>query len=108
MKRMQDGLAFDLFCRTMDIPVPVAEYRFDPVRRWRFDWAWPELYVALEVNGGVWIAGRHSRGSGQVGDFEKWSEAAAQGWRILHVTPNQLREDRTVEWLRRSLPDTPP
>ena len=83
--------------------MPEAEYRFDPDRRWRFDWAWVQQRVALEVNGGVWIAGRHSRGRGQIADYEKWSEAAAQGWRMIHVIPDQLQDEKTLDMIRRAL-----
>tara|TARA_R110000824_G_scaffold28704_1_gene96225 strand:- start:147 stop:470 length:324 start_codon:yes stop_codon:yes gene_type:complete len=96
-------LSFPRWCHAHDLPIPVAEHRFDEVRRWRFDWSWPDHRVALEQHGGVWIAGRHSGGAGQIRDFEKFSEAAAQGWRIIHVTPQQLESDRTIDWLRRSL-----
>lgn len=31
----------------------VAEHRFHPFREWRFDYAIPELKIALEVEGGI-------------------------------------------------------
>jgi hypothetical protein len=69
---------------------PVTEYRFHPLRRWRFDYAWPAHKLALEVEGGLWVGGRHSRGKGAVADLEKYSEAAIAGWRILYCTPRDL------------------
>ena len=30
---------------------PQREYRFDDVRKWRFDFAWPSLMFAVEVEG---------------------------------------------------------
>lgn len=68
----------------------MPEYRFHSVRRWRFDYAWPDLHIALEVEGGVWTAGRHTRGSGFVKDMEKYNEAAIAGWTVLRCTPKQL------------------
>jgi len=65
------------------------EYRFHPVRRWRFDYAMPEVKVAVEIDGGVFVCGRHSRGIGQVRDMEKMNAAAELGWRVLHFTPQQ-------------------
>lgn len=102
-------MSFDKFCLFSGLPIPVAEYRFDDrvtmrtQRRWRFDWAWPDRKVALEVNGGVFMQGKHSRGIGQLKDFEKWSEAATQGWRIIHATPAQLESAETLDWIRRCL-----
>ena len=78
-------------CRNAGLPEPVPEYRFHPVRRWRFDYAWPLHKFALEVEGGIWTQGRHTRGSGAVADLEKYSEAALAGWRLLYVQPRELR-----------------
>jgi len=75
----QYAFVLALQCQTRDLPLPVAEYRFDKTRRWRFDFAWPEKKIALEVEGGCWIRGRHNRGSGYLKDLEKYNAAAAQG-----------------------------
>ena len=32
-------------------PRPVPQYRFDPHRRWRLDWAWPDLKLGIEIDG---------------------------------------------------------
>jgi hypothetical protein len=42
-------------------PDATPEYRFHPQRRWRFDWYIPSIKVAVEIEGGAWIAGRHNR-----------------------------------------------
>jgi very-short-patch-repair endonuclease len=76
--------------RMARLPAPEAEYRFAAPRRWRFDYAWPQHLVALEVDGGTWVAGRHTRGSGWQRDTEKLNAAAVLGWRMLRCTPQQL------------------
>lgn len=83
-------------------PEPVLEHRFSPPRRWRFDYAWPHVKVALEVEGGVWTGGRHTRPSGYSNDCEKYSEAAVQGWIVLRVLPDWLTQSRTLDWLERA------
>lgn len=96
----------DAFLRVLDsakLAHPVAEHRFHPDRKWRFDYAWPAAKVALEVEGGVWIQGRHSRGAGMIADMQKYNTAAAMGWRVLRVTPEQLTSRMTEELLRRML-----
>ena len=97
------GIAFDRLCALSGLPAPVAEHRFHAVRKWRWDWSWPSQKVALEQHGGVFIQGKHSRGAGQMKDFEKWSTAAADGWRVIHVTPSQLESTATLDLLRRAL-----
>ena len=72
------------------LPAPVMEHRFDLVRRWRFDYAWPAHRIALEVEGGIWTGGRHTRGAGFLKDCEKYNRAAVLGWRVLRTTPSGL------------------
>ena len=63
-------------------PVPLKEYGFDPTRGWRFDYAWPELKVAVEIHGGG-FGGRHAQVAGQGLDFDKINAATMQGWSVL-------------------------
>lgn len=77
-----------------------AEYRFHPVRLWRFDYALPSYRVAIEVEGGVWTAGRHIRPQGFLGDVEKYNAAATLGWRILRTTPQDMLSSAFVETIR--------
>ena len=85
------------------LPRPEREWKFDAKRRWRFDYAWPERMIALEVEGGVWTGGRHTRGAGFVKDIEKYNRAAVLGWRLLRVTPDKLVSFGTFEMLREIL-----
>jgi len=86
------------------IPTPELEYRFCPGRKWRFDFAWPCLLVALEVQGGTWRRGGGAhRGTGAIRDMEKFSEAAALGWRILYVQPQNLCLMDTALLIKRTL-----
>lgn len=77
-------------CTADGLPEPVPEHRFHPTRKWRFDWAWPAHMLALEIDGGVWTGGRHTRGKGYVGDMEKLNEAQLLGWTVLRITPDQV------------------
>jgi hypothetical protein len=82
------------------VATPTAEYKFAPDRRWRFDFAWPEHKIALEVEGGVWTNGRHTRGSGFVKDMQKYNRAAVLGWRVVRVVPSELRRTETAAMIR--------
>jgi len=90
-------------CRSFDIETPEAEYKFHETRKWRFDYAFPRFKVAIEVEGGVWTGGRHTRGSGFVKDMEKYNEAAKLGWRILRFTPSDLAKTSTFETIKQTL-----
>jgi hypothetical protein len=63
----------------------VTEHKFHPSRKWRFDFAFPEVMIALEIEGGVWTKGRHTRGTGFINDIGKYNEATMMGWRVLRA-----------------------
>lgn len=84
------------------IPEPTPEFRFCE-RKWLFDWAWCEVKVALEQDGGVWVRGRHSRGKGQIADMAKLNRAAVLGWAVLRCTPQQLESGEIMATIREAL-----
>ena len=88
------------YFQAMGLPIPVAEHRFEPLRRWRFDYAWPEAKIALEVEGGVFIGGRHTSGAGFVKDMAKYNRAAVLGWRVLRVQPKELLTVATAQMVK--------
>lgn len=85
------------------VPLPTTEYRFDPTRRWRFDFAWPPIKVACEVEGGTFVTGRHSRGRGYESDVEKYSEAAIAGWLVVRVTTDMVEDGRALSLVERAI-----
>lgn len=100
------------FCQLSQLPAPVREHRFAAPRRWRFDYAWPERRLALEIEGGTWTGGRHVRGQGYERDCEKYNAAALAGWTVLRVTTAMVRDGRALALLQEafstnaSAPDT--
>ena len=52
------------------------EYRFYEKRKWRFDFAFPEKKVGVEIQGGLYINGRHTRGKYLEEEYEKLNYAA--------------------------------
>ena len=87
-------------CEADGLPTPELEFRFCPERRWRLDAAWVSLKIAVEVEGGVWIQGRHTRGKGFINDMEKYNEAGKRGWRIFRFTPSQVAIRKAVEFMK--------
>jgi very-short-patch-repair endonuclease len=84
----------------MGLPLPVTEHVFHPTRKWRFDYAWTDSKVALEIEGGVWSGGRHTSSKGFIGDMSKYNEAACLGWRILRIQPKALLTLATVQLVK--------
>lgn len=73
----------------VSLPLPDREYKFAPPRKWRFDFAWPLRKLAVEIEGGVYSGGRHTRPTGFVNDMEKYNAAASQGWTVMRFTTSQ-------------------
>jgi hypothetical protein len=104
-KSLQDQqlrTVIDILGREADTPVAL-EYRFHPVRRWRFDGAFPEKLVAVEIDGGAFIQGRHTRGVGFKNDCEKINAAGLLGWRVFRFLPQQLKSGEVYDVLGRAL-----
>jgi len=96
-------IVIEAYFRAYDLPEPVGEHRFHPVRKWRFDVAWPDQKVAMEVEGGAWTKGRHTRGKGFISDMEKYNTAALMGWLLLRVIPDDLLTLKTAEMVKEAL-----
>lgn len=69
----------------------VREHRFHPERRWRFDFAFPSVKLAVEVDGRY-----HRTHEGVRNDCEKGNEAIRLGWRVLHFP--SFQKSRAHEW----------
>lgn len=82
------------------MPLPMAEYKFHPKRRFRFDFAWPDHLLAVEIEGGSWIAGRHSRGTGFEADCLKYDEAIRLGWNVYRATSGMVKSGRAIETIK--------
>jgi len=91
------------FFTRMGLPAPLFEYGFLKDRKWRFDLAWPEERLALEVVGGLWMGGRHNTPEGYLADMEKFNSAACLGWRILFVTPKAITSFGTAAMVKEAL-----
>lgn len=88
---LEDSLLADL--AKLGLPVPEREYRFaaPPSPRWRFDFAYPDIKLAIECDGGTWSGGRHVRGAGYQKDCEKFNAASRLGWAVFHYTGAMIR-----------------
>jgi very-short-patch-repair endonuclease len=88
---------------TPGIPPWVRELRFHDTRQWRFDFAWPQSMLALEIEGGEWSQGRHVRGGGFGADCEKYNAAAVLGWRVLRVTGRMVERGEALLLVKQAL-----
>jgi len=81
---------------------PEPEFKFHPTRKWRFDFLFPNK-VALEVQGGLFSGGRHSRGASLLKEHEKLNNAAVLGYRVLYTIPQMLCMQETLDTIREAI-----
>ena len=84
-------------------PVPIREFKFNDLRRWRFDFSWPDLLLAVEVEGATWTGGRHTRGGGFANDCEKYNAAAIDGWCVLRFPTDQIKSGEALIVIEKAL-----
>lgn len=87
-----------LHIRGERLPAPVREFQFHPTRKWRFDFAWPDVRLAVEVDGEV-----HRIKSRFHADLQKHASATLMGWTVLRVGGHQVRAGVAVQWVREAL-----
>lgn len=110
--------------RLMRLPVALREYRFAALHvgvgkglrerlaeyslsDWRFDFAWPDYRVALEIEGGIWIAGRHSRGAGYLADCRKYNAAQLLGWQVFRATGEMVKSGEALQAIKTAIEQRP-
>ena len=90
---------FAFWAQISQRPGWVSQYQFDPKRRWRFDFANPQLMLAVEIDGGDWQG--HGRVWQRERDYDKHNEAVAQGWRILRGSTSQAESGKLLAYVKR-------
>lgn len=78
-------------------PKLTREYRFHESRKWRFDFAIPEIRYAFEVEGGTFAQGGHSRGAGYGKDCEKYNAANLAAWHVFRFDTKMVRSTKHLE-----------
>lgn len=92
MSQAEDDLAWRLDVLNIPYEREVIFRGLKNDRRWRFDFLLQpaELKIAIEVEGGVFTQGRHTRGSGFTNDLIKYNEALLMGFSVLRYTTAQI------------------
>jgi hypothetical protein len=91
---------FETIWKVAGLPVPEMETRFHPKRKWRIDYFWPQYNLAVEIQGGMFVNGRHVTGAGSLGDMEKFNFLTLCGYRLLLFTPRQVKSGYASAMIR--------
>ncbi|WP_336017119.1 DUF559 domain-containing protein [Acinetobacter pittii] len=77
------------------------EYKFHPTRKWRADFLITGTKILVEVEGGIWSGGRHTRGKGYIGDMEKYNSASMMGFTVLRFSSEQVKSGLAVQQIEK-------
>ncbi len=75
---------------------PVRELVFAPGHKYRFDFAWPDEKIAVEIDGGNWNGG-HSRGKAYEAFCRKINLANDLGWKVYRFTHAQVTSGEAID-----------
>ena len=101
-KNLEDHFLFQV--KALGLPEPEREHCFmKPKRQFRFDFAWPDLKIAVEVEGGTFAKGksRHTTGIGFHKDCIKYNYAVEDRWRVLRGDVKMVESGELVNALER-------
>ncbi|MEN8991225.1 DUF559 domain-containing protein [Avibacterium paragallinarum] len=73
------------------------EFKFHPGRKWRADFHLKGKKILVEVEGGIWSNGRHTRGKGYLGDLEKYNAATMMGYQVIRFSTEQVKSGKAIE-----------
>jgi len=122
MSYLEESLKIQMMA--LKLPDPIQEYRFAAIetggtgkgsrkrikeaglRDWRFDFAWPDIKLAVEVEGGAYINGSHNRGAGFEGDLEKYDRAMRLGWNIYRCGAKLVKNGEALKTIERLINST--
>ena len=108
-EKNQAHILFREHMKELDLTL-LAEYKFHPERKWRFDFivgrpvkaAPPNVLfrTAFEIEGGIWSNGRHTRGRGYQEDLQKYNSATALGWRVFRFSTEDVLSGKAKAFVR--------
>jgi very-short-patch-repair endonuclease len=102
-KSKLEGKVQEILDEIQNKPPVWKEFRFNPERRWRADFAIPDISLLIECEGGTWVKGAHTRGAHFSSDAEKYNWAALNGWIVLRFSSDMIAKGEAKKTIERAL-----
>jgi len=81
------------------------EFKFHLTRQWRADFHLVNKKILVEVEGGIWSNGRHTRGKGYLGDMEKYNAAVMLGYQVIRFSTEQVKSGLAIQQIEKMVGD---
>lgn len=88
--------------KSLDLKL-IHHHKFMDSRKFEFDFAFPDLKLAIEVQGGIWITSGHTKGKGIKQDHDKNQNACALGWQILYCCPDDIKKGVAIKFIEKTI-----
>jgi len=86
------------------LPEPTVQFKAIADRRYRWDFAYPDYRLLIEVQGGTWVANTgHTSGRGVARDCEKANLATVNGWRVLLFTGDMVKDGTALDTIIKAM-----
>lgn len=81
------------------------EFEFHPDRKWKADFHLVDKKILVEVEGGIWSGGRHTRGKGYIGDMEKYNAATMMDFQVIRFSTDQVKSGHAIQQIEKMVGD---
>ena len=81
------------------------EFKFHQSRKWRADFHLKGRMILIEVEGGIWSGGRHTRGKGYIGDMQKYNAATMLGYQVIRFSTEQVKSGLAIQQIEKMVGD---
>ena len=95
-------LALELKALKLDFE---QEFKFHQSRKWRADFHLKGRMILIEVEGGIWSGGRHTRGKGYIGDMQKYNAATMMGYQVIRFSTEQVKSGLAIQQIEKMVGD---
>jgi very-short-patch-repair endonuclease len=96
LSAIEEQLALQIRCDKL--AVPVRQFKPFEDRKFRCDFAWPSIWLIVEVDGEV-----HRIKTRFHADIEKHALLALAGWTVLRVGGREVRSGQAVQWVAQAI-----
>jgi len=101
-KSQHEDLFYQILLNT-HLPMPVRHFHPWPKDRHECDFCWTSQKLIVEVEGGIWVGGRHVHPTGFLRDIAKYNRLTIDGYRLLRVTPDMILNGEALTLVREAL-----
>lgn len=103
MTPLEAHLMFSI--RSHGLPEPISQFRPWSARRYRVDFCYPVHKIAIECEGGAFLAGggAHQRIGRFTSDIEKYNLLALDGYLLLRFHAHHIKSGEAAETIKKAL-----